>query len=109
MKNGLSVIDADSHVFEPSIIWEQYLDPAYRVAARSAFYYHEDEFATGVILNGRQAPPMHTGRINRSAIWRPGMTPEEIGAMDPNRSHAINPGANTAAARLADMDRMGID
>ena len=46
MKNGkMPVIDADSHVFEPTVIWEKYLDPAYRVAARSAFYYHEDEFA----------------------------------------------------------------
>src|SRR5215472_7136404 len=109
MKNGLLVIDADSHIFEPAVVWEKYLDPAYRVAARSAFYYHEDEFAAGVILNGRQAPLMHSGRINRSAIWRPGMTPEEIGAMDPNRPHPINPGANIAAARLADMDEMGVD
>ncbi len=77
-KNTLSVIDADSHVFEPPVIWEKYLDPAYRVAARSAFYYHEDEFAAGVVLNGRQAPLMHTGRLNRSAIWRPGMTPEKL-------------------------------
>jgi predicted TIM-barrel fold metal-dependent hydrolase len=109
MINQLQVIDADSHVFEPSVIWEKYLDPAYRVAARSAFYYHEDEHAAGVILNGRQAPLMHTGRINRSAIWRPGMTPEEIGALDPNRPHPINPGAHTAPARLADMDRMGVE
>jgi uncharacterized protein len=108
MKNGLLVIDADSHVFEPADVWEKYLDPAYRVAARSAFYYHEDEFAAGVILNGRQAPLMHSGRINRSAIWRPGMTPEEIGALDPTRSHPINPGASSATARLADMDRMGV-
>jgi predicted TIM-barrel fold metal-dependent hydrolase len=109
MKNNLTIIDADSHVFEPAIIWEKYLDPAYRVAARSAFFYHEDEFAAGVILNGRQAPLMHTGRINRSAIWRPGMTPEEIGALDPDRPHPINPGANSAAERLTDMDRMGVD
>jgi predicted TIM-barrel fold metal-dependent hydrolase len=109
MKNGLQVIDADSHVFEPAAVWEQYLEPAYRVAARSAFYYHEDEDAAGVILNGRQAPLMHTGRINRCAIWRPGMTPEQIGALDPNRSHPINPGASSAAARLADMDAMGVD
>src|SRR5262249_11824503 len=50
-----------------------------------------------------------SGRINRSAIWRPGMTPEEIGAMDPNRHHPINPGASNPAARLSDMDRMGVD
>ncbi len=109
MHKKLQVIDADSHVFEPDIIWEKYLDPAYRVAARSAFYYHEDEYSAGVILNGRQAPLMHSGRINRSAIWRPGMTPEEIGALDPNRPYPINPGANSASARIADMDRMGVD
>ena len=108
-KDSLSVIDADSHVFEPAIIWEKYLDPAYRVAARSAFYYHEDEFAAGVTLNGRQAPLLHTGRLNRSAIWRPGMTPEEIGSLDPSRPYPINPGANSAAARLADMDKIGVE
>src|SRR5208282_4582642 len=109
MKDGLQVIDADSHVFEPAAIWEKYLDPAYRIAARSAFYYHEDEDAAGVILNGRPAPLMHSGRINRSAIWRPGMTPEQIGSLDPNRPHPINPGASSAAARIADMDAMGVD
>ena len=108
-KDAQPVIDADSHVFEPAVIWEKYLDSAYRVAARSAFYYYEDEFAAGVILNGRQAPLMHAGRINRSAIWRPGMTPEDIGSMDPSQPHPINPGANKADARLADMDRMGVD
>ena len=93
MKNGkLTVIDADSHVFEPAAVWEKYLDPAYRVAARSAFYYHEDEFAAGVILNGKRAPLMHTGRLNRSAIWRPGMTPEEIGSLNPSKSYPVNPG-----------------
>ena len=110
MKNGkMPVIDADSHVFEPTVIWEKYLDPAYRVAARSAFYYHEDEYAAGVILNGKRAPLMHTGRLNRSAIWRPGMTPEAIGSLDPNQPYPINPGANSASARIADMDQMGID
>jgi len=110
MKNGKHpVVDADSHVFEPAAIWETYLDPAYRVPARSAFYYHEDEFAAGVILNGRPASLMHSGRLNRSAIWRPGMTPEQIGSLDPNTPHPINPGATNARARIADMDQMGVD
>ena len=33
-------IDSDSHVFEPLEIWERYLEPEYRVGARSAFSYH---------------------------------------------------------------------
>jgi predicted TIM-barrel fold metal-dependent hydrolase len=110
MKNGRHpVIDADSHVFETAEIWDKYLDPAYRPIARSAFYYHEDEFAAGVILNGKPAPRLHTGSINRSAIWRPGMTAEQIGALDPARVHPINPGAYSSTQRLADMDAMGVD
>jgi len=110
MKNiGHKVVDADSHVFETGEIWGKYLDPAYRALARSAFYYHEDELTAGVILNGKPATLLHTGRINRSAIWRPGMTPEDIGSLDPTRPYPINPGASDAAARMADMDVMGVD
>jgi predicted TIM-barrel fold metal-dependent hydrolase len=37
------------------------------------------------------------------------MTPEQIGQLDPEERHPITPGAHDAAARLRDMDAMGID
>jgi predicted TIM-barrel fold metal-dependent hydrolase len=37
------------------------------------------------------------------------MTPEQIGALDPDVHHALTPGATDPPARLADMDAMGID
>ncbi len=107
--HGFPVIDADSHVFEPAAIWEKYLDRDYRVLARSAFWYEDVDGITTVILNGQPAKPLNTSKINRQAIWRPGMAPEDIGALDPSVPHAINPGAADAAARLRDMDTIGID
>jgi uncharacterized protein len=104
------VIDGDSHVFEPQSIWTDYLEPEYRFAVRSAFSYHEDGMGHfGVILNGKPAPWLNGGMLNRHAIWRPGIAPEEIGDMDPARPVEINPGAYDPKARLRDMDNMGIE
>jgi predicted TIM-barrel fold metal-dependent hydrolase len=47
--------------------------------------------------------------IPRHAIWRPGMTWDDIGALDASRRHDMNPGASDPRARLADMDKMGVD
>ncbi len=108
--NNIVVFDADSHIFEPTEIWTDYLEPEYRVAARSAFYFRQDaDGLSTVILNGRPAPPLDSSRINRRAIWRPGITPEAIGGLDPQQSHPTNPGAQDAASRLKDMDAIGVD
>jgi predicted TIM-barrel fold metal-dependent hydrolase len=107
--NGFPIIDCDTHVLEPTLIWEHYLDPAFRVVARSAFWHEVDEHGlTVTLVNDAPARPLSRGGINRQAIWRPGMTPESIGALDPRERHPINPGACEAGARLADMDRMGV-
>ncbi|MCH8190284.1 MAG: amidohydrolase [Chloroflexi bacterium] len=104
-----SVFDCDSHVLEPAAIWEQHLDPEYRVPARSAFYYHlDDSGLSTVILNGKPAKPLHTSGIVRQAIWKPGMTVDDIGSLDPKQPHPINPGAYDPNARLKDMDTMGV-
>jgi predicted TIM-barrel fold metal-dependent hydrolase len=104
------VIDADSHIFEPQAIWNEYLEAEYRFAARSAFSYHDDgEGHFAVILNGRPACWLNGSMLNRYALWRPGMTPEAVGAMDPGKPVEINPGASEPKQRLRDMDRMGIE
>ena len=104
------VVDIDSHVYEPTAIWERYLDRDYRVVARSAFWHESDEQGLETtLLNGRAARALRQSGITRQACWRPGMTPEAIGQLDPGVLHPITPGARDPAARLRDMDTMGID
>jgi predicted TIM-barrel fold metal-dependent hydrolase len=104
------VIDIDSHVYEPIEVWEKHLEPAYRVAARSAFLYETDAHGLEtIILNGRRVRSLRRSGLNRQACWQPGMTPEQIGALDPEEMHPITPGAYDAAARLRDMDAMGVE
>ena len=99
------VIDVDSHAYEPESIWSDYVDAESREAVRRAFSRQGDQ----IILNGKPAKPLNRSTINRQAIWRPGMSLDEIGALDPTKAHAVNPGASESAARLADLDALGID
>jgi len=106
----MTVVDVDSHVYEPTEIWEKYLERDYRVVARSAFWHEID--AQGLettILNGHRARSLRRSGINRQACWRPGMTPEQIGQLDPDQRHPITPGAQDPTARLRDMDTMGVE
>jgi predicted TIM-barrel fold metal-dependent hydrolase len=105
-----AVIDVDTHVWEPAEVWEKYVDREYRVVARTAFWHDVD--ARGIettILNGRRARTLKRSGINRQACWRPGMTPDSIGQLDPDIEHPVTPGASDASARLRDMDAMGVD
>src|SRR5437899_3915524 len=38
----MTVVDIDTHVYEPTDIWEKYLERDYRVVARSAFWHEVD-------------------------------------------------------------------
>lgn len=104
------VIDTDSHVYEPAAIWDDYVPEAYRPLARHAFWHAVDEEGNRVtVLNGVPARDLNRSRIIRQAIWRPGATPESIGGLDPDVFPGVTPGASDPAARLADMDAMGVD
>ncbi len=104
------VVDVDSHVYEPAALWDEYVPAADREAVRQAFSSRVAEDGTvTTTLNGRPAKGLNRSRIVRQAIWRPGMTVDDIGALDPNVAHELNPGAWDPATRLADMDRMGVD
>jgi predicted TIM-barrel fold metal-dependent hydrolase len=104
------VVDVDSHVWEPAAVWEQHLDRDYRIAARSAFWHDVDPGGVELtVLNGRRARSLRRSGINRQACWTPGMTVDQIGALDPEQRHPITPGASDPAARLRDMDAMGVD
>jgi uncharacterized protein len=106
----LRVFDCDSHVLESTEIWTKYLDADYRVLARSVFWHEVDDVGVPVtILNGKQARELNANGINRQAIWKPGMRPEDIGQLDPDVRHPTTPGAQDPQARLRDMDAMGVD
>ncbi len=128
-RNGskIPVFDGDSHVLEPPEVWERYLDPEYRVAARSVFWRQEGDVSPVTTLNGEIAHelyyhpdgrvplPMPPGQkeahvnIPRQGVWRPGMTVEQIGSLDPTVRHPVNPGGSDPEVRLRDMDQMGVD
>ena len=103
------VFDSDSHVVEPPAVWDEYLDSAYRVMARTWFWHESGAVGPHTVLNGRPVPELPTPNLPRHAIWRPGMTPRDVGALDASHRHEPNPGASDPQARLKDMDAMGVD
>jgi uncharacterized protein len=108
-KNSFLIIDSDSHVLETPDIWTKYLDPEYRVLARSWFWPYGDQVNGEVFLNGATVPGLNQSGIPRHAVWKPGYTFEQIGSLDPKIKHPVNPGASDPKARLVDMNAMRID
>jgi predicted TIM-barrel fold metal-dependent hydrolase len=104
------VVDIDSHVYEPFSLWDDFIPGEYRTLARSGFYPGRSLIGETVsILNGRPTRALEEGALLRFAIWRPGMSCEHVGALDPNQEHQPNPGAYDPTARLADLDALGIN
>jgi predicted TIM-barrel fold metal-dependent hydrolase len=60
-------------------------------------------------INGEMHRDTTNINLPRHALWRPGMTWEAIGELDPDTRHAMNEGAWEPQARLRDMDAMGVD
>src|SRR5262249_46557861 len=87
-----------------------YVPAAYKPVAWGALWHGFDEHGNRLtIRNGVPVRELGWSPLTREAIWRPDMTPRDIGALDPHLFHEPNPGAWDADARLADMDAMGID
>ena len=106
---GFSVFDSDSHIVEPREIWEKYLDPEYRTLGKFALWREEGKTNSYLKINGKIARDSMNPNIPRHAIWKPGMTWEQVGELDPDVRHEKTPGASDPEARLRDMDAMGID
>jgi hypothetical protein len=104
-----TVFDSDSHVVEPPELWEKYLDPEHRVLGKRALWRHHGETNSYLKVDGEVVRDTMNPNIPRHAIWRPGMTWDDVGALDAKVRHAMNPGAYDPRARLADMDKMGVD
>jgi predicted TIM-barrel fold metal-dependent hydrolase len=104
------VIDVDSHVYEQAAIWEDYVPAAERDAAKEAFHHSIDDRGNRtIVLNGAPGKDLNRSKLVRQAVWQPGMTPRDVGALDPDAFRPITPGAADPKARLADLDAMGVD
>ena len=104
-----TVFDSDSHIVEPRDVWEKYLEPEYRVLGKHALWREDGQINSYLKVNGRIFRDTGNTNIPRHAIWRPGMTWDSIGELDPNTRHATNEGSWNPRARLNDMDAMGVD
>ena len=108
-KKRFAVFDGDSHVVEPRELWEKYLDPEYRVLGKSALWREEGKFGSYLKINGEVFRDTNNTNLPRHAIWRPGMTWDTVGSLDPETRHAMNEGAWNPEVRLRDMNAMGVD
>ena len=108
-RKRFTVLDSDSHVVEPPEVWEKYLEPDYRVLGKHALWREDGRINSYLKVNGQIFRDAGNSNIPRHAIWRPGMTWDSIGELDPNARHPANEGAWNPEARLKDMDAMGID
>ena len=108
-RKGFPVFDGDSHVVEPPELWERYIEPDYRTLGKFALWREEGKRGSYLKVNGRIFRDTMNSNIPRHAIWRPGMTWDQVGALDPRQRHAMTRGASDPQARLEDMDEMGVD
>jgi predicted TIM-barrel fold metal-dependent hydrolase len=104
-----AVFDADSHIVEPPEVWTKYLDPEYRTLGRHSLWREEGKFGSYLKVNGKIFRDTMNSNIPRHAIWRPGMSWDQVGELDPTRRHPMTAGASDPHARLKDMDVMGVD
>src|SRR5580700_5944185 len=104
-----AVFDADSHVVEPPALWEKYLDAEYRTLGKHALWRQEGRTGSYLKVNGEIFRDRGNPNLPRHALWRPGMTWDAIGELDPHTRHPITEGASDPQARLADMAAMGVD
>ena len=109
MTKRFSVFDSDSHVVEPPALWEKYLEPEYRTSGRHALWRQEGKTNSYLKINGDVFRDTGNPNLPRHALWRPGMTWDSIGELDPKIRHKMTDGASDPISRLADMDAMGID
>ena len=103
------VFDANAHIVEPHDLWERYLEPEFRSLGKAALWREHSANNAYLKINGRMIRDTSNPNIPRHAIWRPGMTWEDVGELDATIRHEPVEGASDPKARLADMDAMGVD
>src|SRR6266436_5543912 len=105
----IAIFDSDSHVVEPPELWTKYIEPEYRTLGKFALWREEGKFGSYLKVNGKVCRDTMNSNIPRHAIWRPGMTWDKVGQLDPNTRHAMTEGASNPEARLKHMDAMVVD
>jgi predicted TIM-barrel fold metal-dependent hydrolase len=108
-KKSFVIFDSDSHVVEPAALWENYLEPEFRTLGKQALWREEGKLGSYLKVNGKIFRDTGNSNIPRHAIWRPGMTWDKVGELNPATRHPMTAGASDPHARLRDMDAMGID
>ena len=104
------MFDSDTHVVEPPALWGKYLDPEYRTLGKPRAVAAGGRAPTSYLkINGEIFRDTMNPNLPRHALWRPGMTWDAIGELDPTVRHPVTEGASDPQARLADMDAMGVD
>jgi predicted TIM-barrel fold metal-dependent hydrolase len=110
MERALAVVDADSHVYEPPSIWTKHLSKRERALTEDAFWHERGAHGTELtVVNGKAVRSLNRSALNRFACFRPGATVDSIAALDPNQPGDDTEGAADGAARLRDLDALGID
>jgi hypothetical protein len=79
------------------------------VPGKLALWREEGKLGSYLKVNGEMFRDVENVNIPSHAIWRPGMTWEAIGELDPNIRHPMNEAAWNPEARLRDMDTIGVD
>jgi predicted TIM-barrel fold metal-dependent hydrolase len=92
MRNGLRVIDADAHFYEPSDIWDRYMEPEYYDRRPRVIKVH------GKAILEYEGVPMHTGS-NADSLFS---------LMEEKFGHAYRENWSLES-RLADMKQEGWD
>jgi predicted TIM-barrel fold metal-dependent hydrolase len=108
-RKSFVVFDSDSHVVEPPEVWTKYLEPEFRTLGKHALWREEGKLGSYLKVNGKMFRDTMNSNIPRHAIWRPGLTWEQIGELDPDARHPMTEGASNPDARLQDMYAMGVD
>jgi len=103
------VFDSDQHVVEPAALWDTYLDAEFRHDGKQALWRHDGATTSYLKINGEMFRDTMNPNIPRHAIWRPGMSWDDVGDLDASVRHKPAAGASDPKARLADMDAMGVD
>ena len=92
-EQAFAVFDSDSHVVEPPELVEQI--PGARISAPSAniaLWREEGKLGSYLKVNGKVFRDTMNSNIPRHAIWRPGMTWDKVGELDPDPRHPMTAG-----------------
>ena len=116
MRKTFPVFDCDAHINDPIEIWTQYVEPEYRDLVKQSYWRDNRQ----TIINGRARSSAggsgsDFGRYNVITISGPGMDRETKRMLqfepldDDKREYLDHKGAYDPAARIKDLDLMGID